>query len=351
MVTNIPSTTESPILTSVPPPPPITNTETQQVLNDLNQSPSSPLNLPSEPEKIADPPIPPRRQVASTPPRPQTPINTQEIEIEEDEEQAENVVCGSYTLPYSYMPASSSSSQISQSPSLSRKGSMKKNQQQSPKTPPSPSPRRSSSDHVAFGHTSVAQGEVLSVKLSIPVERAAIGHSPSPTTPPAGVRAPPRYHHGPSNIPSSSSTSSAQLPESAKSQADSSKRDAQQQKKQASPSPPAPISLTPSPPPTLPSAILGDSATEEDSEEGFFSTTVRLARALMRFTMRALQAMADYIDTAASEDPAKAEQQRANMQVLLCLLLVLLVGLLLATARSSPYSTPRWEFLMPPPDL
>lgn len=266
-------------------------------------------------------------------------------EAASEEPTEENVVVGSYTLPYSYMSPQSPTTTPSSS-SLSRTSSLKKRQRSTdsvPQTPPTP---RRSENHIAFGHTSVAQGEVLSVKLSIPVERGAIGQVQNA---PSEVKPPSRSRGG---------SQSRQLPESTSSQADSLKRDAQRKTETerkpvasaapvvTSPTPPAPARV--SPPPRAPADVLGDN---DESEEGFFETSVRLGRAVFRFAMRALQAMADYIDTAASEDPSKVEQQRANMQVLLCLLLVLLVGLILATTRSGPYSTPRWEFLMPPPDL
>jgi len=102
------------------------------------------------------------------------------------------------------------------------------------------------------------------------------------------------------------------------------------------------------PPPQTPSQDVRRQSAATD--ENMLSSAVRLGRAVLRFMTRSLQAMAEYIESA-SDDPAKAEQQRANMQILLCLLLVLVVGLILATTRSGPYISPRWEFLMPPPDL
>lgn len=296
-------------------------------LNNLNQTAqihedptNETLDVPTQ-QNVSNPP--------SLPPRAITP--------EPDEEETEdNVVCGSYTLPYSYMTPQPPSPPVRQS-------SLKKSHRTAEPAPKSPPAPRRDSSHIAFGHTSVAQGEVLSVKLSIPVERGPIGQTVPPpqamSQPSAVMRTPPA-----SPRPNRATTSN-HLPDSARKQAESKRKDSQPVDKPVTPPATPPASSTPNP--TL--SRRDDSSS--DTEENFFTTSVRIGRAVLRLGMRALQTMADYIDTAASEDPTKAEQQRANMQVLLCLLLILLVGLLLATTRTGAYTSPRWEFLMPPPDL
>jgi hypothetical protein len=81
--------------------------------------------------------------------------------------------------------------------------------------------------------------------------------------------------------------------------------------------------------------------------EDIIQLGIRLGRALTRLTMRGLQAMIDYVDTATSDDPSKAEQQKANLQVLFCVMLILVAGILLSS-RSGP-SLNKWDFYLPPP--
>lgn len=325
---NVPAT-QPPQLNNLSPEPAQTEEEKAEVSESTAVTVVQEFPVVSAPEAPEPPPVAPTRQRTQT----------AHVEAEDATEQKveDTVVRGSYTLPYSYM-SSQSPSQSSppiRTPSTKRTQRSTESSSQSPKKASTP-PRGDS--HVAFGHTSVAQGDILSIKLSIPVERGSSGIS-TPTE-----RTSPRHQE-------QGESTSAQLPNSAPSQAESAKKDAQTkppvETKQPGPSGSSEGSTPQLPPATTPTE-------DEESSEGgdsLLDISVRIGRALLRFTMRALQSMADYLDTASMEDPTKAEQQRSNMQVILCLLLVLVVGLILATARSGPYIAPKWEFLMPPPDL
>jgi len=100
--------------------------------------------------------------------------------------------------------------------------------------------------------------------------------------------------------------------------------------------------------PQVAPAVL-QQAPRQSEPEDIIQLGMRLGRALTRLTMRGLQAMIDYVDTATSDDPSKAEQQKANLQVLLCVILMVVAALMLSS-RSGP-SFNRWEFYMPPPEL
>ena len=104
------------------------------------------------------------------------------------------------------------------------------------------------------------------------------------------------------------------------------------------------------PPVTRSSTLATRSASMADPDlEDIVHMSVRLGRALLRVTVRSLHAMAEYVEMAGSSDPECQEQRRANMQVLMCLLLVLVAGIILIF-RSSGVE-PRWQYFLPPSDI
>ena len=89
------------------------------------------------------------------------------------------------------------------------------------------------------------------------------------------------------------------------------------------------------------------SRAEGHDSEDVLSLSMRLGRALLRVGLRTIEQLTNYIDSATSSEDK--QQQRANLQVMLCLLLLLITGIFLMTRSGS--LPPRWEFYLPPPDL
>ncbi|ODM95678.1 hypothetical protein Ocin01_11002, partial [Orchesella cincta] len=186
----------------------------QQQQNNLSQEPTQKKEPPKDEGEVAV-----KQQLCIT----TFPVTARGRNEEVEEE---TVVVGSYTLPYSYIPT--------QSPSLSRTGSTEGSQQRStePMSTPLPPPTSDSTPTgtPTLGPTSVAEGDVLSVKFSIPVERGSTGQGITGTRP-----TPPR---------SQNASHQSRLQDSATSQAESLKGEAEKPEKLHQARQPSPRLLT-----------------------------------------------------------------------------------------------------------
>ena len=70
------------------------------------------------------------------------------------------------------------------------------------------------------------------------------------------------------------------------------------------------------------------------SADDVLRQTARLGRAILSSAMRGLDNLTDYLDAATSNDPDCHAQQRSQIQILMCMLLVLVIGIYLLSGSS-----------------